>query len=147
MGDGAMLRAFFDGPGGTLSKAILDVPEEHRVLYLCGDVRRRIRNCTDNRLWNCVRCRKRYRCSAIPAFVCPICHETCEHVPWGIRVPMPRRIKAWDHFWTQFKAEKSLLDAYCHGKLRDKVKLEIFDIELKGKTSATRKRRRKKRRT
>jgi hypothetical protein len=31
-----MLRAFFDGPGGTLSRAVLDVPEEQRVLDLVG---------------------------------------------------------------------------------------------------------------
>jgi hypothetical protein len=36
IGDGAMLRAFFHGPGGTLSKAVLDVPEEQRVLDLGG---------------------------------------------------------------------------------------------------------------
>jgi hypothetical protein len=44
IGNGAMSRAFFDGPGGTLSKAILDVAEEQRVLDLRGDVRRRIKN-------------------------------------------------------------------------------------------------------
>ncbi len=36
IGDGGMLRAFFDGPGGTLSRAVLDVPEEQRVLDLVG---------------------------------------------------------------------------------------------------------------
>jgi hypothetical protein len=36
IGDGAMLRAFFDGPGGTLSAAVLDVPEEQRALDLSG---------------------------------------------------------------------------------------------------------------
>jgi hypothetical protein len=34
IGEGAMLRAFFNGPGGTLSAAVLDVPEEQRVLDL-----------------------------------------------------------------------------------------------------------------
>src|SRR5947209_3518899 len=36
IGEGAMLRAFFDGPGGTLSVAVLDVPEKQRVLDLTG---------------------------------------------------------------------------------------------------------------
>jgi hypothetical protein len=34
IGEGAMLRAFFDGPGGTLARAVLDVPEKQRVLDL-----------------------------------------------------------------------------------------------------------------
>ena len=139
--DGAMLRAFFDGPGQTLSAAVLDVPAEQRMLDLCGDVRRRIERCTINLLWRCITCRKSYRRSAVPAFVCPICHEACEYVPRGIRVPTPRRIKAWDEFWTQYKAEKSLLNAYCLGELRENVKLTIFDIELKGKQSTKQERR------
>jgi hypothetical protein len=38
IGEGAMLRAFFDGPGGTLARAVLDVPDEQRVLDL-GEAR------------------------------------------------------------------------------------------------------------
>jgi hypothetical protein len=38
IGEGAMLRAFFDGTGGTLARAVLDVPEQQRVLDL-GKVR------------------------------------------------------------------------------------------------------------
>jgi hypothetical protein len=34
IGEGAMLRAFFDGPGGTLARAVLDVPDEQRALDL-----------------------------------------------------------------------------------------------------------------
>ena len=34
IGEGAMLPAFFDGPCGTLSAAVLDVPEEQRRLDL-----------------------------------------------------------------------------------------------------------------
>jgi hypothetical protein len=36
IGEGAMLRALFDGPGGTLSAAVLDIPEEQRGLCLSG---------------------------------------------------------------------------------------------------------------
>jgi hypothetical protein len=39
IGDGGMLRAFFEGPAGTLSKLILHVAEEQRVLNLRGGVR------------------------------------------------------------------------------------------------------------
>jgi hypothetical protein len=142
IGNGAMLRVFFEGPGGTLSNAILDVPEEQRVLDLRGHVRRRIKNCTINRVWHCITCRKRYCCSAVPPFDCPICKEPCAHVAPGIRVPTPKRIKVWDKFWTQYEAENSLLDAYSRGELRENVKLEIFNIALKGQMSTKRRRRR-----
>ena len=46
IGDGAMLRAFFDGPDGTLSRAVLDVPEEQRILDLGGSGHRRTKPCT-----------------------------------------------------------------------------------------------------
>jgi len=142
--EGAMLRASFEGPGATLSKAVLDVAEEHRLLDLCGDVRRRIKNCTINRLWNCVRCRKQYRQSAVPSFVCPSCNEACEYV-LGIRVPTPKRIKAWDDFWNQYHAESAMLDAYCRGEYRANVKLELFGIKLKGEKLIAGRRRRTKR--
>jgi hypothetical protein len=117
IGDGGMLRAFFEGPTGTLSRAVLDVAEEQRVLALLGNLRQRIKNCTIIRTWNCIRCRRRFRCSALPPLVCPTCDEVCEHVPFGIKVPSPRRTKAWDEFWTQYKAERDLLDTYTAGEL------------------------------
>ena len=43
IGVGGMLRAFFDGPGRTLSAAVLDVPEAQRPLDLGPDPRRRAR--------------------------------------------------------------------------------------------------------
>jgi len=136
IGNGGMLRAFFKGPGGTLSKVILDVAEEERVLALCGSLRQRIKNCTIIRTWNCIKCRRRFRCSALPPLVCPTCHEVCEHVPFEIKVPPPSRTKAWDEFWMQYKAERALLDAYTAGELRECVKLKIFGIQLKPKVSA-----------
>jgi hypothetical protein len=135
IGNGGMLRAFFHGPGGTLSNAILDVPEEQRVLNLGGNARRRRRTCTITRMWYCIACRKRYRGSALPQLLCPICQEECEHVTLGIAVPPPKRTKLWDEFWVKYKAEKSLLDAYALGELRYNLKLEILGIELKGKLS------------
>jgi hypothetical protein len=137
-----MLRAFFEGPAGTLSKVILDVAEEQRVLNLGGGVRQRVKNCTVIRTWNCAKCRKRFRRSAIPPLLCPRCGEPCEHVPVELKVPSPRRTKAWDEFWTRYKAERALLDAYAAGELRESVKLEIFGIHLKPKVSAKGKRRR-----
>jgi hypothetical protein len=140
IGDGGMLRAFFDGPAGTLSKAILDVAEEQRVLALRGNIRQRIKNCTIIRTWNCIACRRRYRCSALPPLVCSTCHQACEHVPLGIEVPPPRRSKVWDEFWTQYKAERSLLDAYTRGELQRSVKLAVFGIHLRVKSKETRQR-------
>src|SRR5437762_6686885 len=58
IGDGGMLRAFFEGADGTLSRLVLDVAEEHRVLTLRGNLRQRISNCTVIRTWNCIKCRK-----------------------------------------------------------------------------------------
>jgi len=131
IGNGAMLRAFFNGPDATLSKAILSVTEEDRVLDLRGNIRRRIKNCTITRVWNCIACRGRYRASAVPPLVCRSCHRVCEYVPPGTKVPAPGRAKAWDEFWRRYKTEMSLLGAYHRGKLRENVKLELFDIELK----------------
>jgi hypothetical protein len=142
IGDGGMLRAFFEGPAGTLSKVILDVAEEQRILNLRGGVRQRIKTCTIIRMWNCIKCRKRFRCSALPPLVCRNCGDRCEHVPFGIKVPTPTRTKAWDEFWTRYKAERALLDAYTAGELRESVKLEIFGIHLKPKVPAKRGRRR-----
>jgi hypothetical protein len=140
--DGGMMRAFFEGPAGTLSKVVVDVAEEQRVLALRGNLRQRIKNCTIIRTWNCITCRRRFRCSALPPLVCPACHEVCEQVPCGIKVPTPRRTKAWDEFWTRYKAERELLDAYAAGELRENVKLEIFRIHLKPKVPEKRGRRR-----
>ena len=131
IGEGAMLRAFFDGPGGTLSRAVLDVPEEHRALDLSEHRRRRRWRCTIIQTWYCVPCRKQYRHSQSGrAVVCPTCRGPCERVSSGIRVPSPKRMKAWDEFWEQYGAEKSLLDAYLRGELREAVKLELFNIKL-----------------
>ena len=114
-------------------------------LALCGNLRQRIKNCTIIRTWNCIKCRRRFRRSALPPLACPACHEVCEHVPFGLKVPTPRRTKAWDEFWTRYKAERALLDAYTAGELRENVKLEIFGIHLKAKAPAKRVRRRTKR--
>ena len=46
-----------------------------------------------------------------------------EYVPVGIKVPAPKQFKAWDEFWTRYHAEKSLLDAYSRGELRENVTL------------------------
>jgi len=138
IGDGAMLRAFFNGPNDTLSAAVLDVTEEQRVLDLRGDARHRVKNSTIKRVWNCISCRKSYRRSAVPVFVCPTCRETCEFIPRGIRIPRTTRIKEWDKFWVQYKAERALLDAYSRGELREKVRLEIFGVELKAQRAAKR---------
>jgi hypothetical protein len=115
---------------------VLDVAEEQRVLALRGSLGQRIKNCTIIRTWNCIRCRRRFRCSALPPLACPACHEVCEHVPFGIKVPPPSRKAAWDEFWTQYKAERALLDAYAAGELRESLKLEIWGIHLKPKVSA-----------
>jgi L-lactate dehydrogenase len=91
IGSGAMLRAFFDGPGGTLSAAVLDVPEEQRALDLGENTRRRLRRSTIIQTWYCVACRERYRQpqSGRPV-VCTACNGACERVVAGLRVPSKR---------------------------------------------------------
>ena len=61
IGEGGMLRAFFNGPGRTLSAAVLDTAEEQRSLDLGPNLRRRTRQSTIIQTWYWVPCRQRYR--------------------------------------------------------------------------------------
>jgi hypothetical protein len=126
-----MLRAFFDGPGRTLSAAVLDVPEAQRSLDLGPDPRRKSRQATIMQTWFCVPCRKRYRHpQSGRAVKCGACGAACERPIDGIRVPSPRHPNAWDRFWVRYRAEEELLDAYGRGELQEAVKLELLNIEL-----------------
>jgi hypothetical protein len=131
IGEGAMLRAFFDGPGRTLSAAVLDTAEEQRSLDLGPDPCRRTRQATIIQTWYCVPCRQRYQQpQSGRAAICAVCSGACERPVGGIRVPSPKHSKAWNKFWVQYQAEKALLDAYGRGELREAVKLELLNIEL-----------------
>jgi hypothetical protein len=131
IGNGAMLRAIFDGPDGTLSAAILDVSEEQRSLDLGENTQRRMRRATIKQTWYCVPCRKRYRQpQSGREVVCAACNEICECVLSGIRVPSPKHPTAWNKFWEQYRREQELLDAYGRGEIQEAVKLELFNIEL-----------------
>jgi hypothetical protein len=131
IGEGGMLRAFFNGPGRTLSAAVLDTAEEQRSLDLGPNLRRRIQKSTIIQTWYCVPCRQRYRQpqSGRPV-ICAECGGACERAINSIRVPSPKHAKAWDKFWEQYRAERELLDAYGRGSLREAVRLELFDIKL-----------------
>lgn len=84
-----------------------------------------------NRTWTCISCRKSYRrTQTITAVNCPTCHGQCEYVHWKIRVPSPKRIKAWNEFWSKYKAEKSLIEAFHRGELRESVTLELLNAYL-----------------
>ena len=84
-----------------------------------------------NRTWTCVRCRKSYRrVQAITAVACSTCHGPCEYVHSKIRVPSPKRVKAWDEFWAKYLAEKVQLATYHRGELRQGVTLELLRIQL-----------------
>src|SRR6266404_3057288 len=117
IGEGGMLRAFFNGPGRTLSAAVLDTADEQRSLDLGPNLRRRARQSTIMQTWYCVPCRQRYRQpqSGRPV-LCTVCGGACERAI--IRVPSPKYSKAWDKFWVQYRAEMELLDAYGRGELR-----------------------------
>lgn len=131
IGVGGMLRAFFNGPGGTLSANVLDVPGEQRTLDLGASARHRIQRATIMQTWYCVLCRRRHRQpqSGRPV-VCKACRRECEPPVTGIRVPSPKRVKAWDQFWVQYRAEKDLLESYGRGEMQESVRLELFDITL-----------------
>lgn len=84
-----------------------------------------------NRTWTCVACRKSFRrMQSITSVNCSSCHEPCEYVHWKMRVPSPKREKAWDEFWAKYKAEKALLEAFYRGKLRQDVTLELLNMQL-----------------
>lgn len=84
-----------------------------------------------NRTWACVSCRKSFRRDqSVPAVACPHCHQVCEAVHTKMRVPSPRRVKAWDAFWDAYRAEKALLAAHSRGELREKVNLPLLNMVL-----------------
>ena len=64
-----------------------------------------------------------------------------------IKMPAPRRTKAWDELRSRYKAKRALLDAYTTGEVRENVKLEIFGIDQKPKVPAKGGRQRTGRRT
>ena len=131
IGEGGMLRAFFNGPGRTLSGAVLDTAEAHRPLDLGPDTRRRRRQSTIMQTWYCVPCRQRNRQPQSGRPVnCAVCGGACERAIKSIRVPSPKHAKAWDKFWVRYRSEMELLDDYGRGELREAVRLELFDIKL-----------------
>lgn len=83
------------------------------------------------RTWACVPCRKSYRRPwNVPAFACPSCKASCEFVHWKVRIPSPRRPRAWRRFWDEYRAEKALLDRHRRGELREGVLLKILNLSL-----------------
>lgn len=83
------------------------------------------------RTWVCVPCGKSYRrCYGIDSVQCPTCGGVCEFVHWKIRIPSPRKRKAWDEFWRQYKAEKAILHAHRRGELRESVQLKLLNMVL-----------------
>jgi hypothetical protein len=84
-----------------------------------------------NRTWTCISCRKSYRRSqSVTAVYCPTCHGPCEYVHWKIRIPSPKRTKAWNSFWSKYRVEKSLLAAFYRGELQEDVTLELLNMQL-----------------
>ena len=82
------------------------------------------------RTWVCLPCRKSYRREDVQSLRCPTCQEACEYVDWKIRIPSPKWSKAWVQFWTKYRAEKALLDAWHRGDLRESVQLELLKMVL-----------------
>lgn len=83
------------------------------------------------RTWVCLTCRKSYRRSQeVLSLHCPRCDTVCEYVHSKIRIPSPRRLKAWEEFWEKYKAEKTLLAAFERGELRQNVELTILNMRL-----------------
>jgi C4-type Zn-finger protein len=81
-----------------------------------------------NRTWVCVPCCKSYRrIQSLTSLECPTCHTACEYVHWKIRIPSPKRAKAWDEFWTKYRAEKALLAEFERDKSIKEVNLELLN--------------------
>jgi DNA-directed RNA polymerase subunit RPC12/RpoP len=84
------------------------------------------------RTWVCVPCRKSYRrAQDVQLVKCPTCGSECEYVHWKIRIPSASRPKAWTKFWEKYRAEKTLLDAFYRGELREDVRLELLNMDLR----------------
>jgi len=67
---------------------------------------------------------------SITAVECPTCHQPCEYVHWKIRIPSPKKRKAWDEFWENYRKEKPVLDAFNRGELRESVTLDLLNMRL-----------------
>ena len=81
-----------------------------------------------NRTWVCVPCRKSYRrAQSIDSVACPTCHAACEYVHWKIRIPSPKRTKAWDEFWTKYWTEKALIAEFERDKSIKDIRLELLN--------------------
>ena len=77
IGEGGMLRAFFNGPGRTLSAAVLDTAEAQRPRYLGPDRRRRRRQSSVMQTWYCVPCRQRHlQPQSGRGVICAVCGGT-----------------------------------------------------------------------
>ncbi len=79
----------------------------------------------------CAPCRKSYRRSQdLPSLQCPKCRESCQYVHRKIRIPSPRRAKAWECFRAKYRAEKALLETFRRDELREVVNVELLNMEL-----------------
>ena len=81
-----------------------------------------------NRTCVCVACRKSYRrVQSLTSLECPTCHAACEYVHWKIRIPSPKRTKAWDEFWVKYRAEKALVAEFGRDKSIKEITLELLN--------------------
>lgn len=87
-----------------------------------------------NRTWVCLRCRKAQRKDqSIREVLCPQCKGPCEYVHWKIRVPSPKRVRAWNAFWKTYLAEKALLAEFEKNPTMKQAKLVLLNQRLKRK--------------
>ena len=84
-----------------------------------------------NRTWVCVECGKSYRrVQTIEAVSCSLCGQPCEYVHWKIHIPSPKKRKEWEAFWTEYRAEKRLLERFRTNPKLKRVSLRILNQEL-----------------
>ncbi|MFM2476229.1 hypothetical protein [Celerinatantimonas sp. MCCC 1A17872] len=94
-----------------------------------------------NNTWVCISCRQKYRRAqqSNKTVLCSRCGKPCEYVHWKIRVPSPRKDKAWQAFWRTYLQEKQLLQQFYNGTLEQDVHLELLNITLSRNLSSHKK--------
>jgi len=76
----------------------------------------------------CLACRRAWRKSQPARSVaCAHCGEPCEYVHWKIRVPSPKRERAWRVFWKKYLAEKHLIAEFLADPAIERVELDLLN--------------------
>lgn len=80
------------------------------------------------RTWACVECGTVYRRETDGSSVrCADCGQTCESLPWKVRLPSPKKQKQWTNFWNDYHAEVAEYEAWQAGTLNGPIHQHIHN--------------------